>query len=54
MKINCVKAYWHGCNLIHFYFEIDVKGMNIENNSHAFYVSEFENSESSCLAKNLP
>jgi hypothetical protein len=44
MKMNCVKAYWLGCDLIQFYCEIDVKGMDIENNSHAFYVSEFEKS----------
>jgi hypothetical protein len=36
MKMNCVKAYWLGCDLIQFYCEIDVKGMNIENNFMLF------------------
>ena len=43
--MNRVKASWFGWDLIQFYCENDVKGMNIENNAHAFYVSQIEKSE---------
>ena len=45
MKMSCVTAHWLGLDLIQFYCENDVKGMNIEYNAYAFYVSEIEKTE---------